>query len=155
MEVIPLGTTAFQYQGLLDDQQFYNFLKDTLKGYGYDLTETSYIQFAGANYVIRWDAKKVVDDYMAYRITIDLNYRGITETTAMKDGKSVKAKTGTVEVKLTSDILLDYLNKWTTGVSKFVRPVYDKMNSEVTRKRREAFENEIQNIKSVLQAHFA
>ncbi len=155
MEVIPLGTTAIQHQGLLDDQAFYNFLKETLESYGYAVTETSYIQFAGANYVIKWDAKKVIDDYMAYRIAIDLNYRGITETTAMKEGKPVKAKTGTVEVKLTGDILLDYLNKWTTGVSKLIRPVYDKMNAEVTKQRKEAFENEIQSIKSALQGHFA
>ncbi|MCL5420735.1 MAG: hypothetical protein M1284_03225, partial [Candidatus Parvarchaeota archaeon] len=126
MEIIPMGSTKVQYQGVLDDQKFYNFLRDVLVSAGYAVKETNYIQFSGANYVIKWVATKVIDDYMAYRIKVNLDYRNIQETMAVKDGNQVKTKTGTVQVELVSDIMVDYLNKWTKGVSKLVRPIYDK-----------------------------
>lgn len=149
-----MGTTTVQYEGVLDDQKFYNFLRGLLVSAGYSVKETSYIQFSGANYVIKWIAMKVIDDYMAYRITVNLDYRNIQETMAVKDGKQVKAKTGTVQVQLVSDILVDYLNKWTKGVSKLVRPIYDKMNEEVVTQRKTAFESDVESIKSTIQSNF-
>ncbi len=154
MEIIPMGNTTVQYEGILDDQKFYNFLRDLLVSAGYSVKETNYIQFSGANYVIKWVAMKVIDDYMAYRITVNLDYRNIQETMAVKDGKQVKAKTGTVQVQLVSDILVDYLNKWTKGVSKLVRPIYDKMNEEVVEQRKAAFESDVESIKSAIQSNF-
>ncbi|MEM0143828.1 MAG: hypothetical protein QXL94_07805 [Candidatus Parvarchaeum sp.] len=153
MEIIPMGSTTVHYEGVVDDQKFYNFLRDLLVSSGYSVKETNYIQFSGANYVIKWTAMKVIDDYMAYRISVNLDYRNIQETMAVKEGKQVKAKTGTVEVQLVSDILVDYLNKWTKGVSKFVRPIYDKMNEEVISQRKTAFENDVENIKSTIQSN--
>ena len=149
-----MGTTTVQYEGVLDDQKFYNFLRDLLVSTGYSVKETSYIQFSGLNYVIKWIAMKVIDDYMAYRITVNLDYRNIQETMAVKDGKQLKVKTGTVQVQLVSDILVDYLNKWTKGVSKLVRPIYDKMNEEVVNQRKTAFESDVESIKSTIQANF-
>lgn len=149
-----MGNTTVQYEGVLDDQKFYNFLRDLLVSAGYSVKETNYIQFSGANYVIKWVAMKVIDDYMAYRITVNLDYRNIQETMAVKDGKQVKAKTGTVQVQLVSDILVDYLNKWTKGVSKLVRPIYDKMNEEVVEQRKAAFESDVESIKSAIQSNF-
>jgi hypothetical protein len=154
MEIIPMGNTTVQYEGVLDDQKFYNFLRGLLISAGYSVKETNYIQFSGANYVIKWIATKVIDDYMAYRITVNLDYRNIQETMAVKDGKQVKAKTGTVQVQLVSDIMVDYLNKWTKGVSKLVRPIYDKMNEEVVQQRKAAFENDVESIKSAIQSNF-
>jgi hypothetical protein len=154
MEIIPMGNTTVQYEGTLDDQKFYNFLRDLLVSAGYSVKETNYIQFSGANYVIKWTATKVIDDYMAYRINVNLDYRNIQETVALKEGKQVKAKTGTVQVQLVSDILVDYLNKWTKGVSKFVRPIYDKMNEEVVTQRKAAFESDVNSIKSAIQSNF-
>jgi hypothetical protein len=154
MEIMPMGTTAVQYEGVLDDQKFYNFLRGLFVSAGYSVKETNYVQFSGANYVIKWIATKVIDDYMAYRISVNLDYRNIQETMAVKDGKQVKAKTGTVQVELVSDILIDYLNKWTKGVSKFVRPIYDKMNEEVVKQRKTAFESDIESIKTSIQANF-
>lgn len=151
---MPMGTTAVQYEGVLDDQKFYNFLRGLFVSAGYSVKETNYVQFSGANYVIKWIATKVIDDYMAYRISVNLDYRNIQETMAVKDGKQVKAKTGTVQVELVSDILIDYLNKWTKGVSKFVRPIYDKMNEEVVKQRKTAFESDIESIKTSIQANF-
>ncbi|MCL4398611.1 MAG: hypothetical protein M1322_00320 [Candidatus Parvarchaeota archaeon] len=154
MEIIPMGNTAVQYEGVLDDQKFYNFLRDLLVSAGYSVKETNYIQFSGANYVIKWTALKVIDDYMAYRITVNLDYRNIQETMAVKEGKQVKAKTGTVQVQLVSDILVDYLNKWTKGISKLVRPIYDKMNEEVVNQRKTAFESDVESIKTAIQSNF-
>ena len=154
MEIMPMGTTAVQYEGVLDDQKFYNFLRGLFVSAGYSVKETNYVEFSGANYVIKWIATKVIDDYMAYRISVNLDYRNIQETMAVKDGKQVKAKTGTVQVELVSDILIDYLNKWTKGVSKFVRPIYDKMNEEVVKQRKTAFESDIESIKTSIQANF-
>lgn len=149
-----MGNTAVQYEGVLDDQKFYNFLRDLLVSAGYSVKETNYIQFSGANYVIKWTALKVIDDYMAYRITVNLDYRNIQETMAVKEGKQVKAKTGTVQVQLVSDILVDYLNKWTKGISKLVRPIYDKMNEEVVNQRKTAFESDVESIKTAIQSNF-
>ncbi len=149
-----MGNTTIQYEGILDEQKFYNFLREVFTSTGYSVRETNYIQFSGPNYVIKWIAMKVIDDYMAYRITVNLDYRNIQETMAVKDGKQVKAKTGTVQVQLVNDILVDYLNKWTKGVTKFIRPIYDKMNEEVLKQRKSAFENEIDSIKSAIQTNF-
>ena len=149
-----MGSTKVQYQGVLDDQKFYNFLRDVLVSAGYAVKETNYIQFSGANYVIKWVAMKVIDDYMAYRIKVNLDYRNIQETMAVKDGNQVKTKTGTVQVELVSDIMVDYLNKWTKGVSKLVRPIYDKMNEEVVTQRKTAFESDVENIKNTIQSNF-
>ena len=155
MEILPMGNTAVQYEGVLDDQKFYNFLRNLLVSTGYSVKETNYIQFSGANYVIKWVATKVIDDYMAYRITVNLDYRNIQETMVVKEGKQVKAKTCTVQVQLVSDILIDYLNKWTKGVSKLVRPIYDKMNEEVIAQRKTSFESDIDNIKTSIQSNFS
>ncbi len=154
MEIIPLGVTVVQYQGTMDDQQTYNFVKTTLQGLGYKVAENSYIQFAGGNYAIEWTAKRMIDDYMAYRLTIKLDYRNISEAAAVKDGKQVKIKTGDLKVQIIADLVLDYLDKWTVGISKFIRPIYDKMNQEVINQRKTAFENEIQNLKTAIQSHF-
>ncbi len=154
MEIIPLGITVVQYDGIMDDQQSYNFIKTTLQGLGYKVTENSYVQFAGSNYAIEWTAKRMVDDYMAYRLTIKLDYRGINEASAMKDGKQIKIKTGGLKVTITADLILDYLDKWTVGISKFIRPIYDKMNQEVINQRKTTFENEVQNLKTAIQSHF-
>ena len=35
---------------------------------------------------------------MAYRITVNLDYRNLQETMAMKEGKQVKAKTGVIAI---------------------------------------------------------
>ncbi|MCL4406478.1 MAG: hypothetical protein M1573_01345 [Candidatus Parvarchaeota archaeon] len=153
MEVLPIGTKQIQYQGVLDDQKFYNFFKDTLEGLGYSVVENSYVQFGGNNFNIKWTARKVVDDYMAYRLTIIIDYLGLTDANAVSDGKPVKVKTGTVNVKMVADVLLDYMNKWTVGVSKLVRPVYDKMNQDLITQRKNSFEAEVQDIKSTLQSH--
>jgi hypothetical protein len=154
MEVVPLGTTTVQYEGVLDEQQIYNFLKDTLQGLGYKVTETSYAQFGVTNHAIEWIASRYIDDYMCYRLTIKLDFRGITEGMAMKDGKQVKVKNGSVKILLIADILLDYLDKWTVGISKLIRPIYDKMNSEVINQRKAAFETEVQGLKTTLQSRF-
>ncbi|MBE5728341.1 hypothetical protein IHE51_00590 [Candidatus Parvarchaeota archaeon] len=152
MEIIPVGSTSFQHEGSLDDQKFYSFAKETLKKEGYNVVETSYVQFGGNNYHIEWLAQKALDDYMAYRINVVLDFSNITETSVMKEGKPIKAKTGKVIVQLVSTIILDFLNKWTGGVSKFVKPLYDRMNSETMTQRKEAFENELDNIKNTLQS---
>ncbi len=154
MEIVPVGTTNIQYEGVFDDQKFYNFAKDSLQSNGYKVSENKYVQF-GPNYHIEWSANKLIDDYMAYRIKFVLDYRNMTETSAMKDGKPVKVKTGTVQVTMVSDLLLDYLDKWATGISKLVRPIYDKMNAAQIDQRKRTFDNDIQNIKNTLQSHFA
>lgn len=150
MEVIPVGSTTIQYDGVLDDQKFYNFLKDTLKGLGYSVTEGSYVQFSN-NYAIEWSATKLVDDYMAYRLTLKIDFRGIKKGSSVKDGKQVEVKTGTVQLRIVWDMLLDYLDKWTHGISKLIRPVYDKMNAEVMDQRKATFEEEVQNLKTTIQ----
>jgi hypothetical protein len=155
METIPMGTTTVQYEGVLDDQKFYNFFRDALKGLGYKAVETSFVQFAGGNYTIDWNAKRLIDDYMAYKMAIRINYRGLTESAAVQNGKQVKVKTGTVSVTIVSDIILDYMDKWTSGLPKLIRPIYDKMNQDVLTQRKTAFENDIQNLKTTLQSHFA
>jgi hypothetical protein len=50
--------------------------------------------------------------------------------------------------------MVDYLNKWTKGVSKLVRPIYDKMNEEVLSQRKTAFESDVESIKNSIQANF-
>ncbi len=154
METISVGTTVVQYSGVMDDQSIYNFVKSTLEGLGYKVTENSYVQFGGGNYAINWTAKKLLDDYMAYRITVKLDYRGLSESTAVQEGKQVKVKTGNLKISIMADLLLDYLDKWTSGVSKFIRPVYDKMNKDTLNQRKTAFENEIGDLKNTLQVHF-
>ena len=149
-----MGNTTVQYEGVIDDQKFYNFLRNLFISAGYSVKETNYIQFSGANYVIKWLAMKVIDDYMAYRITVNLDYRHLEEVMAVKEGKQVKTKKGTVQVQLVSDIMVDYLNKWTKGVSKLVRPIYDKMNEEVLSQRKTAFESDVESIKNSIQANF-
>jgi hypothetical protein len=154
MEVVPVGNTVVQYEGIIDDSGSYNFIKTTLQGLGYKVAENSYAQFGGGNYAIDWTANKLVDDYMAYRLAIKLDYRGLNEGTAMKDGKQIKVKTGAVKITITAELLLDYLDKWTTGITKLIRPIYDKMNQEVIKQRKTAFEEELQNFKTTLQSHF-
>ena len=92
MEIIPLGTTQVQYDGVLDDKKFYNFIKDTLQSSGYKVMENAFVQFAGGNYHIEWTAKKLVDDYMAFRMILHIDYRGLTETSAMQAGKPVESR---------------------------------------------------------------
>ncbi|MCW1293950.1 MAG: hypothetical protein OH316_01215 [Candidatus Parvarchaeota archaeon] len=151
MEIIPVGSTSFQHEGSLDDQKFYIFAKESLKKEGYNVVETSYVQFGGNNYHIEWLAQKALDDYMAYRINMIIDFANITESSAMKEGKPIKAKTGKVTVQIVSSIVLDFLNRWTSGVTKLVKPLYDRMNSETLTQRKEAFENELDSIKNALQ----
>ena len=154
MEVVPVGNTVVQYEGIIDDSGSYNFIKTTLQGLGYKVAENSYAQFGGGNYAIDWTANKLVDDYMAYRLAIKLDYRGLNEGAAMKDGKQIKVKTGAVKITITAELLMDYLDKWTTGITKLIRPIYDKMNQEVINQRKAAFEEELQNFKTTIQSHF-
>ena len=51
MEIIPMGNTTVQYQGVIDDQKFYNFLRDLLVSAGYSVKETNYVQFSGFSHI--------------------------------------------------------------------------------------------------------
>ncbi len=151
MEVNKIGSFEIKYEGVFDDQKFYVLAQDIIKSEGFSLMETSYIQFGGANYHIEWVASKFIDDYTSYRLNIVLEFTNLNETTVMKDGKQIKAKTGGVSVNVIYSMVMDYLNKWSTGVSKFIKPIYEKMSADTIEKRKAELEQIALDIKSKLQ----
>lgn len=155
MEVNKIGSFEIKYEGIFDDQKFYALAQDIIKGEGFSLMETSYIQFGGNNYHIEWVASKIIDDYMSYRLNISLEFTNLNDTTIVRDGKQIKARTGGVSILLIYSIILDYLNKWSTGVSKFIKPIYDKMSAETYEKRKAELEQIALDIKSKLQSNLS
>ncbi|MDP8013036.1 MAG: hypothetical protein RAK22_02955 [Nanoarchaeota archaeon] len=151
MEVVPVGSLKFKNEGVINDQKFYVTAQDILKDQGFSVMETAYIQFGGGNYHVEWVATKIIDDYMSYRINIVLEFTGLADATITKGGQQIKVRTGTISVEFNYSVLLDYLNKWTTGISKIVKPVYDKMNSEALNSRKAELEREVQDIKAKMQ----
>lgn len=112
-------------EAVIDLDDLYKVMYAFFDRHGYDWLEKDYKEKkSGKNRVLEivWWVERKVDDYTKF----------IMELTMGVDGKEIKVKKGRrydgkISLKLYAYLENDYENAWTkSGVSRFVREVYDK-----------------------------
>lgn len=109
--------------------ELYLILYKWFELYGYDFQEQEYrdIEKAGTKDVeIRWYAEKKIDDYIKFIMKVSMMTVGMKEVEVEEEGIKRTTKSGTVEFRFDAFLLKDYEDRWTGGIMKFLREVYDK-----------------------------
>jgi uncharacterized membrane protein len=157
MDSIPAGSKSFVYTGVIDINGFLNQVKSLLSNLGYTVAETKFEQSSDKgknNYNTEWAAEKILDDYMKFSVSIKIQIKGVSDTTLMKDNVPTTVKTGTINLSATGSLLLDYEDKWSTGIMKILRPLFDKINEEQRNERIKKLQQDIDSLINALKSSY-
>lgn len=116
--------------GIWNMDEFYKILYRWFEFQGYSFHEDMYKQVddpSGSQVLeMRWTARSEVDTYIRRVIKMAFLITGFGSAELEKDGIKIKTNKGTIEIRLTAYLELDYNNEWTTGFKKNLRAIYDK-----------------------------
>lgn len=119
-------TLDVKHKGIFDLDGLYKTLARWFRMYKYDLVELDYKDFKeeGKNMLfIKWQAPRMVSDYIKYVIEAELNVNNYREVIVEKK----KNMDGELDIKFSGYLLKDYEETWSRrGFMKFIREVYDK-----------------------------
>ena len=130
-----------RYQGLFDWSGLYKSMVDWLKKYRFYFHEQTYKHKVpspkGAEQELRWFAEVDVNDYIRFKMTIEIHLWDMTEVEVVKDGKKKVLTNARMEIVLLGDLILDWMNKFEK--SKFTRALRDFYNKYIIRREIESF----------------
>jgi hypothetical protein len=116
--------------GIFDFKEVYQFAYRWLTGEDYDVNEEKYIeevQTDAKKIEIKWVAEKKISDYFKIELKLEWRIVGMKDVEVERDGKRIKANSGTFEVKITGSLIKDYQSEWDVNPSyKFLRGIYEK-----------------------------
>ncbi len=157
MDSIPITSKTFVYTGVININNFLNQIKTLLTNLGYTVTETKFEQTSDKgknNYNTEMIGEKLLDDYMKYSLSIKIQITNVSDTTMMKDNTPTTVKTGTINLSVSGNLVLDYEDKWSTGIMKLMRPLFDKINEEQRKDRSTRLQQEIDSFISALKTTY-
>ena len=130
-----------KYNGLFDFKETYQFIYRYLMEEGYDVEEQKYIEEVGSDakkVEINWVATKKISDYFKNEIKLAWRIIGMKSVEVDKGGQKIKMNTGTIEIKVTGNLIKDWEGTWeNNSTMKFLRGIYDKYIVEGRIKRYE------------------
>src|SRR3989344_924533 len=142
--------------------ELYKSLTFWFKNYEYKLDEKEYFERQEANgksIMIKWLAKKEVNEYIRFVIEMDFLIIGVEDVEIEQDGLKSKASKGEIEMKINAYLLKDYEDNWSKNAfMTFLRETYDKF---IIRSRIESYEDDlysetykfVNEIKAFLELH--
>jgi len=137
-------TQKIRRSGIFNFKDFYQFAYNWFIDEDYGLEEQKYAEEVTGDskrVEIIWVAKKKISDYFKHEIKLYWNVVGLKNVEVEKDGKRVKMNDGSIEIKITGNLLKDYQSSWEGNpFSKFLRGVYEKF---VIEGRIEAYEDKV------------
>ncbi len=143
-ELKPVYETKVAHDGIFDFKDLYAFLYEWLKSLSYTVVENKYsekIKATGKDIEVSWTCLRKLNDYFRAVIKVSIRTIKLTEVEVTEDGIKVKKNKGTVEIKFSSLLELDYDNKWEKSpITKFFRGIYDKY---MIKKEMDGYEDQI------------
>ena len=129
-----LSTSAFSQtikkKGYFNFNGFYTFCFDWFGNEGFDLYEDEYTEKLsdfGKEIIIKWKAEKKITDYFKFQLKIDWHILGMNSAEIERDGKKEKTNKGDLKLKIKSEFVRDYENRWEKKpMNKFMRGIYEK-----------------------------
>ena len=124
----------------------YNMLFNSLKDYGYDLSEDAYtekLKDNGKEVIIQWTAARKITDYFMYQVKLDWHILGMKDAEAEIEGKKVSTNKGEVKITFKGNIIKDYEKRWEDKpLWKFLRSIYER---NVIRKTIDEYEDDLED----------
>jgi hypothetical protein len=124
-------SSKVSYDGLLNFKDFYKFCFQWLsEEAGLSVVEEKYaekISGDSKNIKVKWNGGRKVTDYFKFQVSVDFEVINLTNVEITQDGKKIKMNKGSVEVKVSGNLLRDYEGKFEhTSTQKFLRAIYEK-----------------------------
>ena len=138
-------SSKIKYDGIVSFKDFYRFCYDWL-------IEETELLVAEKHYKeklkgdakdieIEWVGERKVTDYFKFQVKVVFRILGLKEVEITHGGAKIKTNQGSVEVKITGNLIRDYDGKFeTTSHKKFLRSIYEKW---VIPSRIEQFEDKL------------
>jgi hypothetical protein len=136
--IIVDGLTV-KYKGYFHLEELYKLIDHWTREKAYtkhELNNTEQVFKDGRFITLELEPYKKITDYAKYVIQIKMTAKEMKDVTVEKDGRRVALNDGTVELKLTGFLELDYEGRWEKKpLFYFLRNVFDqfvfKTNTEV------------------------
>ena len=124
-------SSKIKYDGVHFFKDFYKFCYDWL-------TEETELLVAETKYVeklkgdtkdidVEWVGVRKVTDYFKFEVKVKFQILRLKEVEATQKGMKIQTNQGSVEVKVTGNLIRDYEGKFeTTAHKKFLRSIYEK-----------------------------
>jgi len=123
--------SKIKYDGIVSFKDFYKFCYDWLtEETGLTMKESKYsekLSGSSKNIDVEWVGSKKITDYFKSEVKVSFKIIGLTDVEITKDDQKIKTNKGSVEVKITGNLIRDYLGKFEkTSFQKFYRGIYEK-----------------------------
>ncbi|MCW1292684.1 MAG: hypothetical protein QXX36_00250 [Candidatus Rehaiarchaeum fermentans] len=157
MDQLPITSKKFSYTGIIDVNGFLQVVKKNLEAKGFSVEETKFEQSGSENknYSIEWSATKQLDDYTMYSLTVKINFSDVKDATVLKNNVPTQTKIGKVDLSIDASMMLDYQEKWSAGLLKILRPLFDRMNKELIESRKKSLANSVDEIVGALKSTYS
>ena len=124
-------SSKIKYDGLFSFKEFYKFCYDWLVDEADLLVkEEKYSEKLSGNsknIEIEWVGTKKLTDYFKSEVKVNFRIIGLTEVELTNDGQKIKTNKGSVEIKISGNLIRDYQGKMEkTASQKFMRGIYEK-----------------------------
>lgn len=124
-------SSKIKYDGVFSFKNFYKFCYDWLVDEtGMMIKENKYSEKLSGNsknIEIEWVGIKKVTDYFKYEVKINFRIIGLTEVEVTEDGQKTKSNKGSIEIKVSGNLIRDYQGKFEQdSFRKFLRSIYEK-----------------------------
>jgi hypothetical protein len=129
----PIGRVA--YKGVLDWDKVYSYVREWFSERKYDFDEYDYKHKEGTKYGIeeefKWKAKRKIDDYYRYKITVEVHNWDMRRVEVIEKGQKKKLWKGRVLMEFYAEVETDYQGVWKRGpfaleLKKFVDQFINK-----------------------------
>lgn len=124
-------SSKIKYEGVFDFKAFYKFCHQWLtEETSLSVTEEEYsekIKGDAKEIDVKWKGKKDISDYFGFETGVSFKILNLKNVEVNQGGRKIKSNEGSVELKMTSNIVRDPQGKFeTTPFMKFVRGIYEK-----------------------------
>ncbi|RME54431.1 hypothetical protein D6777_03840 [Candidatus Woesearchaeota archaeon] len=124
-----------KHKGFFDFNAIISEIPAWFKKHKYDNFQKGHSQKptpGGGYFEGTWKAVKEVTDYVKFDITVDIWLRDMQDVAIEKEGKTIKANKGNIEITFNANMEKDYAKQFTnrkgeeTEFLKFLRELYEK-----------------------------
>ncbi len=130
-EIDKIFSSKIKYNGVFSFKDFYKFCHNWLTDEtGLDISENKYAEKLSGDskdIEVEWTCTKKVTDYFQFKINVSFKISPLKNVEINQGGKKIKTNEGSVEVKVSGNLIRDYDGKFEKDAfKKFLRSIYEK-----------------------------
>jgi hypothetical protein len=138
-------SSKIKFGGYFNFKDFYKFCYEWIDDeVGITMQEGKYVEKVSGtskDIEIEWSGKRKFGDYFGFKMKVDFRILGMTSEEVVIKGVKKKMNKGSIEIKVSSDLIKDHQGKFeTSAFYKFLRAMYEKW---IITSRVEAMEGKI------------